>query len=279
MRIGIDLSRNGILGVLVDNSVIVNSLNKSVELSQNEPKERVMDTIISVISYLLTPYVKGIGLSLPSQTDPQKGTIYDLALIPNWKGIKIKKIIENHFHIPTYINNDINCMALGEKHYGSCKNNKNILCITLGTNAGTSAIIDDELYINDKHSFEDIECLSQSYYHLIQKDKSKYTRAINEIRFFVERYYKELKNPEHEIWRNVGIITGRLISSLLSNFNPETIILYGYQLSPNTIYLDTIKEYADLFIKPRQNITDLISFSHNTNNRAIGASYLVPKAA
>ncbi|MBO6072874.1 ROK family protein [bacterium] len=45
-----------------------------------------------------------------------------------------------------YIENDANCAAIGERQFGSLKNIKNAVMITLGTGIGAGIIVNNKLY-------------------------------------------------------------------------------------------------------------------------------------
>ena len=51
----------------------------------------------------------------------------------------IAKLIEDEFHIPTRVDNDVRCAALGELNYGAGKGCENLICITVGTGIGSGS--------------------------------------------------------------------------------------------------------------------------------------------
>ena len=55
------------------------------------------------------PEAEGIAVSTAGMVDPEKGEIfYSSPLIPEWTGTKIKDILEEEFHIPCEVENDVN---------------------------------------------------------------------------------------------------------------------------------------------------------------------------
>ena len=56
----------------------------------------------------------------------------------------MKRIIEKKFKVPVSINNDANCFALGEKHFG--KKYNNMVGLIIGTGVGAGIIINGKLY-------------------------------------------------------------------------------------------------------------------------------------
>src|SRR5207247_1124452 len=50
------------------------------------------------------------------------------------------------FYVPVHVNNDANCFALGECHFGKGRNFRDIVGMVLGTGLGAGIIIDRRLY-------------------------------------------------------------------------------------------------------------------------------------
>ncbi|MFA6027387.1 MAG: ROK family protein [Patescibacteria group bacterium] len=91
--------------------------------------------------------ISSIGLSIAGQIDAKSGIIVRSPNFPkNFKNIKIKKILQDKFKVPVYLDNDANCFALGEAVYGAGKKYKNLVGITLGTGVGGGIIIDKKIY-------------------------------------------------------------------------------------------------------------------------------------
>ena len=56
---------------------------------------------------MLTPNVEMIGIGVPSVVDAARGIVYDVANIPSWKEVHLKEILEDEFHVPVYVDNDV----------------------------------------------------------------------------------------------------------------------------------------------------------------------------
>ena len=54
-------------------------------------------------------------------------------------------MIEDEFHIPTKIDNDVRCAALGELKFGAGQGCENFVCITVGTGIGSGLVINGQL--------------------------------------------------------------------------------------------------------------------------------------
>ena len=62
--------------------------------------------------------VAGIGVGVPSLVDVDRGIVYAVQNIPSWKEVHLKNALEDVFHVPVHVNNDANCFAVGECHFG-----------------------------------------------------------------------------------------------------------------------------------------------------------------
>ncbi|MBS4913503.1 MAG: ROK family transcriptional regulator [Veillonella sp.] len=86
-----------------------------------------------------------IGLILRGPVDSQKGiSIYS----PNvkWNNIPFKYILEERFHLPTYVENDVRCLANGEYYFGSGKDIDNLLVLKFSYGLGVSLVYKGTVY-------------------------------------------------------------------------------------------------------------------------------------
>ena len=141
--VGVDLG-----GTKVQSSRIVGAKiekTKRTLISSQGSENLVVNEVISNISEVMSPEVIGIGVGVPGLVDSE-GILYDIQNIPSWKKVPLKLMLEEHFQIPVYINNDANCFALGEKHFGKGLGRKNLMGLILGTGLAAGIIIDNKLY-------------------------------------------------------------------------------------------------------------------------------------
>ena len=91
----------------------------------------------------------GVGIGAPNGNE-FTGTI-DFAPNLHWKGIiPLKDIFEKKFGVPTFVANDANAAAIGEKLFGNARDLTDFVEITLGTGLGSGIIIKNELIVG-KH--------------------------------------------------------------------------------------------------------------------------------
>ena len=89
----------------------------------------ILQTICSLAEHSL-PF-DAIGISTAGQVNPQEGSIiYANSNIPNYTGTQFQKILQERFHVPVAVENDVNSAALGEAIFGAGKGNHSFLCLT-----------------------------------------------------------------------------------------------------------------------------------------------------
>lgn len=82
----------------------------------------------------------GIGVSSTGYVDRTAGVITG-SWIPGWAGSPVVETLEKATGLPTTLENDGNCMCLGERWMGAARGCDNLLCVTIGTGLGGAAMI------------------------------------------------------------------------------------------------------------------------------------------
>ena len=148
-RIGIDVGGTNVKIALVDDGKIIYSnsvptyAQMGYEYTVNNIKQAIRDLMKETET--TSADIKGIGFDFPGQVDYKTGVVKLAPNIPGWVNVPIAQMIEEAFHIPTRIDNDVRCAALGEMNFGAGKGCQNFVCITVGTGIGSGLVINGQL--------------------------------------------------------------------------------------------------------------------------------------
>ena len=142
--IGLDLGGTNIRGGIV-------SENKLAQLSSQRingagAENDVLEQLFSFTDKLMNSSVTAIGIGVPGLVAAANGIVYDVVNIPSWKEVPLKKIMEERYKMPVFINNDANCFALGEFYFGKGQGCDSMVGLTIGTGLGSGIIIHRKLY-------------------------------------------------------------------------------------------------------------------------------------
>lgn len=145
MKIGIDLGGSHIaIGVVDKNGKILEKVEKKLKgIVTKEVRKVIEETIVENVKKFSKEYkITQMGIAIP-------GTVTKEEIIKSVNlGLKNYKIIDElkrKIDIPIKIRNDAKCAAIAESTYGSLKQYKRILFLTLGTGIGGAVIINNKL--------------------------------------------------------------------------------------------------------------------------------------
>jgi len=149
--IGIDIGGTKIATGIVGGNGELLEYNKQSTYAQEGPTilmERIEERINLLTKIALSKGINlsGIGVSIPGVVEMDMGRMLHVTQnLPGWTGISIREYTENKFNLPTWIENDGNAAAWGEKMFGSGKEKSNLLMITVGTGIGGGLIYDSKI--------------------------------------------------------------------------------------------------------------------------------------
>lgn len=97
--------------------------------------------------------LSGIGISATGQVDYSAGRISAATdLIKGWVGRNIKEYFKGMYNLPVVVENDVNCVALGEMWLGEGRDLDNFITIALGTGIGGGIILNRRLFRGSHYS-------------------------------------------------------------------------------------------------------------------------------
>ena len=80
---------------------------------------------------------KALGIATAGWVNPNSGEIvYATENLPGWTGTHLAAELENALQLPVAVENDVNALAIAERHFGAGRGIDNFVCMTLGTGVG-----------------------------------------------------------------------------------------------------------------------------------------------
>lgn len=276
--IAVDLGATSLkIGLCNLDAEIIDSRSKKI--SVNMGPQKVMAEIDLFIEELLTANslsrenIFGIGMGIPAPVEFSKGTAVSPPIMPGWHLFPLKKELEKKYNCPAFIDNDVNVMAVGEKHAGLGQNISNFIFIKIGTGIGAGIICKNELYRGAKGCAGDIghiavegekeicPCGNRGCLEIVAAGpaiaKKAKIAAQNKQSEILEALLKEKgelsakdvaeaarKNDSTavEIIESSGQKIGEVLSKLVNFYNPSLIIIGGGVANIGSHLISAIKE-------------------------------------
>ena len=313
-RIGIDVGGTNVKIALVDDNgkiIYSNSVptyaKMGYEYTVNNIKQAIKDLMKETNT---TPSdIEGIGFDFPGQVDCKTGVVKLAPNIPGWVNVPIAQMIEDEFHIPTRIDNDVRCAALGELKFGAGRGCENFICITVGTGIGSGIVINGKVVRGATNAAGElghiklqmnggpicgcgdtgcleafasgpaIVAMAQEY---IKGGKSTKIREMAAVEvgeitpYMVAKAAEEGDPVAKRIFEIVGEYIGIGLTSVINLLNPERVIIGGGVAESGELLLGpirkTIKERAMVVAG---NAVEIVPAQLGNSAGVIGASMLI----
>ncbi|PKM69253.1 MAG: sugar kinase [Firmicutes bacterium HGW-Firmicutes-19] len=148
--IGIDLGGTNVRVAKVTAEGEILAEVKSPSYAQDGPS-KVMENLIGCIKKIEGwQDCAGIGVGVPGPVDTIKGEMLMATNLPGFEHFPLAKILENEFHLPTYVDNDANVAGLAEALVGAGKGLPIVYYVTHSTGIGGALIVDGKV-VSGKH--------------------------------------------------------------------------------------------------------------------------------
>jgi len=313
-RIGIDVGGTNVKIALVDDNgkiIYSNSVptyaKMGYEYTVNNIKQAIKDLMKETNT---TPSdIEGIGFDFPGQVDCKTGVVKLAPNIPGWVNVPIAQMIEDEFHIPTRIDNDVRCAALGELKFGAGRGCENFICITVGTGIGSGIVINGKVVRGATNAAGElghiklqmnggpicgcgdtgcleafasgpaIVAMAQEYIKGGKSTKFREMAAVEggEITpYMVAKAAEEGDPVAKRIFEIVGEYIGIGLTSVINLLNPERVIIGGGVAESGELLLGpirkTVKERAMVVAG---NAVEIVPAQLGNSAGVIGASMLI----
>lgn len=272
--VAVDLGGTNIRAGIQSGGMIIEQ--SRVSLHAKASQEETLKQLKDLLCPLVRPGTLGIGVGVPSVVDVENGIVFNVVNIPSWIRVELKSILEEEFHVPVFVNNDVNCFVLGEHRFGNAKPFSSFVGLTLGTGLGSGIIINNELYMGANCGAGEI-----GYLPYLDQNLEYYCSS----GFFAQHYhttalevYEDAGKGDKQalrIWAEFGWHLGNAIKAVAYAFDPQAVILGGSISKAYPYFEPRMKEALGDFLFPESMKKLQILQSENENIQLLGAAALV----
>ena len=222
---------------------------------------KTQEILVDVINAYKIKYdIKGVAMSVPGGIDDD-GYIHFMGQVKDLQGMYLNKYIKEYTGLNCIYDNDVNCVAMAEKYKGNAVDNKNFVCITIGTGIGGGIFINNQLYrgyrgmagefgINIlEHRLSQLENIPMrtfsrlgSTYNLIDRVNKLKNSNLDGIQVFeLAKEDKDVQELIEDFYFSLAVG----VYNIVYNFAPEKILLGG-GVSSREDLIENINRYLKL---------------------------------
>ena len=148
--VGVDLGGSKMLGAVLSGDYKVIGEHKAktrAEQGSEHVYQRLLATIRAAVrtAGIAPAQLGGIGVGFPGPVDFARGVVLHAPNlgIKNWP---LRKLLEEEFHVPVVVDNDVNAGTYAEYHFGAARGYRHVVGIFPGTGIGGGLVLDGKLY-------------------------------------------------------------------------------------------------------------------------------------
>jgi len=283
----------------------------SISTRDHKEFDNFLESIFKEIEHIKSPLkdlidVKGIGIGAPN-ANYFSGNIEDAPNL-NWKGVvPIVKKFKKHYNLPTYLTNDANAAAIGEKIYGAAKDFDDFIVITLGTGLGSGFYANGSLIYGFNgfagelghiiverkgrmgtaglrgtlESYVSATGMKRTIFQLMADSlEESPLREIPYIHMTSKKIYEAAMKGDKlalEAFELTGRYLGEALAIAVSHTNPKAIFLFGGLAKAGDLIINPTRKYMEknLLEIYKNKVDILLSGLSDTNAAVLGSSALV----
>lgn len=148
--IGIDIGGTNVKSGIVDEEgkIVIKS---SIPTDGGKNYKKIAADVAAQVKELAdaalidTDDIAGVGIGCPGMISSGTG-IVDYTCNLGWRNVPLAEEFEKQIGKPVFVSNDANVAALGEAMFGTGRDYRDVIFITLGTGVGGGVIIDNKLF-------------------------------------------------------------------------------------------------------------------------------------
>ncbi|HEY0637360.1 MAG TPA: ROK family transcriptional regulator [Pseudonocardiaceae bacterium] len=88
----------------------------------------------------------GVGIGLPGPVSYRDGMLVAPPIMPGWDRFPVRDHLASRWGVPVVVDNDVNVMALGERHAGVARSLDDFVFVKVGTGIGCGIVVGGQVY-------------------------------------------------------------------------------------------------------------------------------------
>ena len=157
--LGIDIRATSINVAITDGELRVLS-NVAEPMDIRQGPEVVIGSVLKLVGKLraddVAPGFVGAAVGVPGPVSFREGVPVSPPIMPGWNLFPVRDTFAAELGCPVLVDNDVNIMALGEKHAGIARSVDDFLFVKIGTGIGCGIVVGGEVYRGVSGSAGDI---------------------------------------------------------------------------------------------------------------------------
>ena len=271
-------------GLLAENGAFLKTAGTPTEAEKGG--SYLMETTGRIVGSLLQTDTAGICISTAGMVDSELGKIlFANSNIPGYTGTEIKKRMEEAFHIPCEVENDVYCAGIAEYFSGAASGSSQALCLTVGTGIGGCVMVNGRIlhgvsysagsvgymHMPDGRTFEEAGSVTALVRRVAERKKE------NPNRWNGRKIFDCIAKQDEICIRAVDEMTDILglgIANACYLFNPEVVVLGGGIMRQEAYLLPRIRASLERCLVPAVSLkTKLRAAMHHNKAGMLGAFY------
>jgi glucokinase len=285
--IGIDLGGTAIkLGRFLSDGTCLETISLTTPQPAN-PRPVVKAIAQGVQQLNLNRTCQAIGLGMPGPTDKARRIARKSINLPGWDDVPVADWLEAQTGLPTILENDANCAAIGEAWLGAGRAFTDFILLTLGTGVGGGIFLDGKLFTGRDGAAGELglitlnpdgyPCRSGNQGSLEQYASiGSIQRRTGQEPAAMGQLAQAGDLTALEFWQDYGKALGAGLASLVYVLTPEAIIIGGGISASCEFFLpSTLAEIKRRVVSPSRMGLQLLPAQLGNQAGMLGAAKLV----
>ncbi|WBB95361.1 ROK family transcriptional regulator [Solwaraspora sp. WMMA2080] len=147
--LSIDIGASTLDVALTDGELqVVTRMTERTELRQGPTTviAQALELVTKLAADSGTTRFTGAGIGVPGPVSVHEGVPVSPPFMPGWHRFPVREMFSTELGCPVLVDNDVNIMALGEKHAGIARSFDDFLFVKIGAGIGAGIVVGGDVY-------------------------------------------------------------------------------------------------------------------------------------